>query len=447
MSDYFEQLESELRTAVPRAVAAPARRWGRDRGRPRLGHVALGFGVAVPVVVAVLAIALLGHQGRSGGQLGPSAPPSSQAVGRVPTLAQLKANFAVLRRPQTAADRSWRPDYGSKRPHELRGLERLARRLPGGERVFLTVDRAAPNGYVLRLWIVFADGDVAGSSFTAGDDYTVIPLPSSAPGEPATRWTSILPDGVVGVRWRFSCRARRAGCPPVAQRVAVGANIATAEVPGTTSCSDGSCREAQTASWRGSAGTVRADFRAHERLAAPPFVAPGPSSAHHPGRAVTLTGDGFGPLRFGTPRAATVARIERTLGRPALPPSATECGVVQVSWPIVINPATGALLRAQELTLVFGHGRLVGYQYRGKDATAAVTARGLRLGDTLARGRRLYGRAFSISSAQRGTWSVRTPQGRIDGYASGQPAHGDVSPRSTVASIDAGEVGCPALSP
>ena len=40
-----------------------------------------------------------------------------------------------------------------------------------------------------------------------------------------------------------------------------------------------------------------------------------------------------------------------------------------------------------------------------------------------------------------------TERGRIDGFARGTPKCGDVSPQSVVATIDAGNVGCPALSP
>jgi hypothetical protein len=35
----------------------------------------------------------------------------------------------------------------------------------------------------------------------------------------------------------------------------------------------------------------------------------------------------------------------------------------------------------------------------------------------------------------------------MDGYAWGMPKHGDFSPQSLVATIDAGNVGCPAASP
>jgi hypothetical protein len=48
---------------------------------------------------------------------------------------------------------------------------------------------------------------------------------------------------------------------------------------------------------------------------------------------------------------------------------------------------------------------------------------------------------------QGGTWSVRTTGGPIDGVAFTIPEHGHITRRSLVATIDAGTVGCPALSP
>jgi hypothetical protein len=113
--------------------------------------------------------------------------------------------------------------------------------------------------------------------------------------------------------------------------------------------------------------------------------------------------------------------------------------------------------RTEDLDLYFRQTRFVGYQYGGNVLAQqgdglqlrlhATTTRGLALGDALSVGQRLYGHAFTISSAQGGTWQAHTSQGTIRGYANGTPTRGDVSPSSVVASIDAGDVGCPALSP
>jgi hypothetical protein len=102
------------------------------------------------------------------------------------------------------------------------------------------------------------------------------------------------------------------------------------------------------------------------------------------------------------------------------------------------------------LTAFVWHSRLAGYQYGEFDRNAAprapsrvtmlATSRGLNIGDTLARGRQIYDGAFRLSSAQGGVWKA----GRLRGYAGGSPNSRAVS---VVATIDAGDVGCPALSP
>ncbi|HET6868669.1 MAG TPA: hypothetical protein VFH80_22340, partial [Solirubrobacteraceae bacterium] len=102
------------------------------------------------------------------------------------------------------------------------------------------------------------------------------------------------------------------------------------------------------------------------------------------------------------------------------------------------------------LIVYFGHNRLVGYEYGTRrlhaHGTVLATVRGLTIGDTLERGRRLYGNAFTISTAQGGSWSVDTKSGPIDGYASGVPHPGNLN-TVKVKTIDAGNVGCAALSP
>ncbi|MEO6857394.1 MAG: hypothetical protein ABI323_02245 [Solirubrobacteraceae bacterium] len=133
------------------------------------------------------------------------------------------------------------------------------------------------------------------------------------------------------------------------------------------------------------------------------------------------------------------------------------CGVDHtLTWPIPISAATGRPVGSELLTVFLDAGHFVGYQY-GRDTLAArgsghlrlraTTTRGLALGDPLRVGRLLYGQAFRISSAQGGTWKVRTATGTLHGYAYGDSKHGDVTQRSRVASINAGDSGCPAVSP
>lgn len=110
------------------------------------------------------------------------------------------------------------------------------------------------------------------------------------------------------------------------------------------------------------------------------------------------------------------------------------------------------------LTLDFGRtGRLIGYEVgapqeprRPLGGWVLATGRGLHVNSSLATGRKLYGSSISLSTNQGGSWLIRSSAGTIDGYAypSGKTfGHRDVSWSSLVASIDAGDVGCPAIAP
>ena len=180
-----------------------------------------------------------------------------------------------------------------------------------------------------------------------------------------------------------------------------------------------------------------------------------------------LTGDGIGRVKFGQSRVAVTAAVTRLLGPSStglLGPSSTsymrveaECGVDHaMTW--VNGPAYGRHYPLDpELTAWFSHSRFVGYQYGEQGTklaprapslgTVLATTRGLTVGDKLSRGRQLYGAAFRTSTAQGGVFLISAPASRIDGYAWGSPRYGDVSLQSLVATIDAGNVGCPALSP
>lgn len=99
------------------------------------------------------------------------------------------------------------------------------------------------------------------------------------------------------------------------------------------------------------------------------------------------------------------------------------------------------------LVVFFRANRFVGYSYRPAYGTNTVptlaTARGLRVGDTLTVGKTLYGREFHASRHHGGTWWAWTAEGRLEGLASGWPG----GPRGSVATIAAGNVGCPSSTP
>ena len=115
----------------------------KQRRRPIvLRTAAATVGILIPIAVIVLAFGLLRHnRSTTDSTAHPSVGPGlARHSGSVPTLNQLLANFAVLRRPQTAADRAWRPDQPANARTVAR-FTRLARRLPNGDRIFLSVMR------------------------------------------------------------------------------------------------------------------------------------------------------------------------------------------------------------------------------------------------------------------------------------------------------------------
>jgi hypothetical protein len=180
-----------------------------------------------------------------------------------------------------------------------------------------------------------------------------------------------------------------------------------------------------------------------------------------PARALVLRGDGLGQVRFGATGQQVLAALRPRLGRPATLRPGAACGVDHtVYWPIALtrrdDPKTYVLV-----SIDLDHGRFVGYQVGGRsrhvvqaprlrpgpvtEVRALATARGLTVGDRLARARRLYGHALRLSNAQGGSWSVRTSHGRIDGFATVD--HFPIGLNARVESIDAGRVGCAAATP
>lgn len=74
-----------------------------------------------------------------------------------------------------------------------------------------------------------------------------------------------------------------------------------------------------------------------------------------------------------------------------------------------------------------------------------TTARGLTLGDTVGVARRLYGRDFTTSAARGGAWRAVGDGGTLHGFV--EPIIYPlrvVTASNPVATIDAGQTGCPA---
>lgn len=442
------ELEEQLvRAAGGRAADLPSQ--GRGPARAWAGGLALAAGVAAALAVALLGVALLGHARQAGEQTaGKQSESGSQ-------LRKLVAEFAVLRRAQTPADappKDWQAVAVPSAARLLPGLTRLATTLHDGERVFVGVEQSSiargshhSSSCVLGIFITGPKSYAGSASFDPKTGYAPFPSPLGMRRDQRTRawvptWVSIVPDGVTSVAWTFFAPSEGGNKRRVvAIKVPVAGNVAGASVAGTSPA------DLVRVAWKGAGGrTIRT------------YTHPGASHATPLQGAVrdVLGSDGIGAVKFGASPAAMRAAIGSLLGQPGgAYKRGGSCDLDHdIQWSDD-RTANGPPL----MIAYFRRSKFTGYQY-GEYGTltaprlpardhALATRRGLGIGDTLARGRQLYGRALTISPAQGGTWGVRTAGGRIDGYAWGAPKDGAVSPQSVVATIDAGDVGCPAVSP
>lgn len=153
--------------------------------------------------------------------------------------------------------------------------------------------------------------------------------------------------------------------------------------------------------------------------------------------AVLLLGDGIGSVHFGDKQASAITALSAELGSaPTNSMNGKDCTIdAAVQW--------------ANVAAYFDQGTFVGYStlsingYPLPDGNL-VTAQGLRVGDTLAQAQQLYGTELSTSFAQGGSWSAATPEGKLEGYLSEEPSQSSVP---TISSIEAGAVGCPAMTP
>jgi hypothetical protein len=220
----LEELRGELlRSAAERP--AMAERWvetapeaGVQRAR-RIGEWlprAIGLAISTAVVVIVAVIALVGHR-----------HPVQHSAARTDCTRQLLGDLAVLRRPQTQADRAFQPGPvppGVDRAHRasfpyapVPGLTRLARTLPDGSRVFLAVyaplprSLAPPIGDIAFVFVARPRANVAdrqvrtlSASFVTE---TSAPFLSSSyqipPTEAGDVYLGVVPDKVARVEWTF----------------------------------------------------------------------------------------------------------------------------------------------------------------------------------------------------------------------------------------------------
>jgi hypothetical protein len=210
-----------------------ARRW-----RPAVSWSATAIVLAATaaVVIGVAAVALVGHRGRG----------ESEPANRIGA-SELVSRLAVLRRPQTAADRSL-PQHlhlasGEGLGAIVPGLTRLVATLPNA-RIFMVVNEPAPptHGRLAPLW-----------SPRFGDLVSLIALTPSGnietTGRPAVDLTNgltpakisishrfrsgyvigIVPDGVIRVRWGAQDRPHGAvheSSPRVTDNIVVARSVA-----------------------------------------------------------------------------------------------------------------------------------------------------------------------------------------------------------------------------
>ena len=163
------------------------------------------------------------------------------------------------------------------------------------------------------------------------------------------------------------------------------------------------------------------------------------ATATPPGGPVLLSGDGIAGVRFGDSEASAIADLDKVLGSPSGEPT-SEAG----------NCNIDAAEQWATATAYFDTNKFVGYSTSAANGEALpmgnmATAMGLRVGDTINKSQEIYGSAFKTSLTQGGSWSVATAVGTLDGYLSGEP--NQTGPPPTIASIEAGSVGCPAASP
>ncbi len=171
----------------------------------------------------------------------------------------------------------------------------------------------------------------------------------------------------------------------------------------------------------------------------PSGVNPAPTPSPSNGAQVLLQGNGIGSVHFGDTENAAITALDAALG-----------GSPITSTPEPGNCTVDGAEQWANITAFFDAGAFVGYSTLAANgevlpAGSLATPQGLRIGDTLTQAQKIYGAAFTTSFAQGGSWSVSTPDGKLNGYLNGVPDQ--VTPAPTIMSIEAGSVGCPAATP
>lgn len=247
------------------ASARPLRSWPYRLGRATPGGVVLAAGVALALAVAVGAILAVGHRDSERHRV--AAPVRSDPA------RALTSTLSVLRRPQTAADKTL-PDSATRHLSIVFGPD--VQVVPRLTRLVATLRGNGLSGRDVRVYFVVVTTGVGradklvevmwrGMGGGIGPPLTARQLyrpPSAIPGVGvvsatgrAYYWSSVIPDGVSRVSWVFKTRpTRTAPAKPVAVYPTIRNNLATAPVVihPTTS--------AVTVTWYGPRGHVLAAF-------------------------------------------------------------------------------------------------------------------------------------------------------------------------------------------
>jgi hypothetical protein len=156
-----------------------------------------------------------------------------------------------------------------------------------------------------------------------------------------------------------------------------------------------------------------------------------------PSPRLVISGNGLNVARFGARERTVETTMHRLLGKPTTPLSTT---------PALQNCGVSAMSSWHALSVYFYHEKLVGLSLGPGAEPNGQTSAGLRLGYSLRRAKALYGRTFRTSTNQGGAWFIKTSDGRLDGFL--VPSTGlTPGPSSRIFTINAGNVGCPAMSP
>jgi hypothetical protein len=153
---------------------------------------------------------------------------------------------------------------------------------------------------------------------------------------------------------------------------------------------------------------------------------------------IILRGDGLGAAIFGQSSSVAIRDIDALFGRP-------QTGFINMAG----NCTVDSTVEWNSFAAFFLRGRFVGYSAGSLLGTTGIksipnvaTTKGLRIGETLTHAQQLYQGVLHTSYSQGGSWYVVTPTGKIAGYLTLV-----LTPKTRIADMSAGSVGCPAASP